>query len=337
MPMMKVVQVPFAGGEFEWVDRPIPMPRAGEVLIKVQACGVCRGDVVAKQGTFPGLSYPRVPGHEVVGTIAALGEATSPWTAGQRVGVGWHGGHCLHCDPCRHGEFGACETALTTGLSIDGGYAEYVIGRTEALLRVPEDLDAAKAAPLLCAGNTTFGALRSCGAQAGELVAIHGLGGLGHLGLQYAHRMGFRTAVLSHSQHKASLARELGADAFIDTSVGDPAAELQKLGGAKAIIGTAPDAKTIASLVGGLARHGRLIMIAFTGDVLHIPASTLLFGERSVTGAVGGDNVEAAIAFSQFAHIEPMIETFPLERAADAYDAMLTSRVRFRAVLTMDQ
>jgi D-arabinose 1-dehydrogenase-like Zn-dependent alcohol dehydrogenase len=231
MPMMKVVQVPFAGGDFEVVDWPIPAPCAGEVLIKVQACGVCRGDVVAKQGTFPGLTYPRVPGHEVVGTIAALGEAAAPWTIGQRVGVGWHGGHCQRCDPCRHGEFGACETALTTGLSTDGGYAEYMIGRTEALLRVPQDLVAAKAAPLLCAGNTTFGALRSCGAQAGELVAIHGLGGLGHLGLQYAHRMGFRTAVLSHSQDKATLARQLGADAFIDISTGDPAAELQKLGG----------------------------------------------------------------------------------------------------------
>lgn len=333
---MRVVQVSSAGGDFEIVERPIPEPGIGEVLIKVHACGVCRGDAVVKQGSFPGLNYPRVPGHEVVGTIAKVGQAASPWTVGQRVGIGWHGGHCLHCGPCRHGEFGACDTALTTGLSIDGGYAEYMIGRSEALLLVPVELEPAKAAPLLCAGNATFGALRNCDARAGELVAIHGLGGLGHLALQYAHRMGFRTAVLSHSQDKAHLARQLGADVFIDTANVDAGAELQKLGGAKVILGTAPDAKAIAGLVGGLARHGRLIMIAFTGETLHIPANALLFGERSIAGAVGGANVEAAIAFSQFANIEPMIETFPLERAAEAYDAMLTSRVRFRAVLTMD-
>jgi D-arabinose 1-dehydrogenase-like Zn-dependent alcohol dehydrogenase len=334
MPTMKVVQVPAARGNFELVERAIPEPRSGEVLIKVAACGVCRGDVVVKEGTFPNLVYPRVPGHEVVGTIVKLGGDAVPWKEGQRVGIGWHGGHCFHCDPCRHGEFGACETALTTGLSIDGGYAEYMIGRVEALLRIPEGIDSAKAAPLVCAGNTTFGTLRNSGAQPGDLVAIHGLGGLGHLGLQYARKMGFRTAVLSRGKDKEALARKLGADSYIDTN-GDPAAELCKLGGARVILGTAPDAKAIAGLIGGLGRHGRLLMIAYTGDVLHIPAQALLYGERSIAGAVGGNYVEEAIRFSQLMQIEPMIETFPLERAADAYDAMLTSRVHFRAVITM--
>jgi len=334
---MNVVQVPFAHGDFELVERKIPEPHAGEVLIKIEACGVCRGDVVAKEGTFPGLSYPRVPGHEVIGTIDKLGGDTSPWKAGQRVGIGWHGGHCFHCEPCRRGEFGACDTALTTGLTTDGGYAEYMIGRAEALVRIPDGVDAAKTAPLMCAGNTAFGALRDSGARPGDFVAIHGFGGLGHLGLQYARMMGCRTAVLTRGTAKAALAYQLGADVVIDASAGDPAAELRKLGGARVVLCTAPDAKAIAGLVGGLTRRGRLIIVAFTGDVLNIPAPVLLIGERSVTGAVGGNNVEEAIRVSQLAHVEPMVETFPLERAAEAYESMVTSRVHFRAVLRMDR
>lgn len=335
MATMKLMQIPKPHTDFELVERPIPEPSDNEVLIKVEACGICRGDVVAKEGTFPGLVYPRVPGHEVVGTIAKLGRGVARWKEGERVGVGWHGGHCLYCDACRRGEFGACETALTTGLSIDGGYAEYMIGRAEALQSVPKGIDAAKLAPLLCAGNVTFGALRGSSARPGDLVAIQGLGGLGHLALQYAHRMGFRTAALSRGRDKEALARQLGADAFIDTSADNSATELQKLGGARLVICTAPDAKGISSLVGGLGRQGRLVIIAFTGDMLQIPAPALLYGERSVTGAVGGNNIEDAIRFSRYAQVEPMVETFALEKAAEAYDRMLTSRVRFRAVLTM--
>ena len=336
MPTMQVAQIPRPHADFEFVERPIPEPRDREVLIKVEACGICRGDVVPKEGTFPGISYPRVPGHEVVGRIVKRGRAVARWTEGQRVGVGWHGGHCGHCDACRHGMFGACESALTTGISLDGGYAEYMIGRAEVLVPMPEELDAAKVAPLVCAGNVTFGALRGSTARAGDLVVVQGLGGLGHLAVQYAHRMGFRTAVLSRGRDKEALARRLGADAFFDSSGDSVAAELQKLGGARLIICTAPDAKGMSSLVGGLGRHGRLVIIAFTGEMLHIPAQALLFGERSITGAVGGDNIEDAIGFSRFAQIEPVVETFPLASAAEAYDRMLTSRVRFRAVLTMN-
>lgn len=336
MATMKVVQVPKAHANFEIVERPIPEPRDNEVLIKVEACGICRGDVVAKEGTFPGLVYPRVPGHEVVGTVAKLGGEVAHWREGQRVGVGWHGGHCLQCDACRRGEFGACEKALTTGLSIDGGYAEYMIGHAEALLPIPYDLDGAKVAPLVCAGNVTFGALRASTARPGDLVAIQGLGGLGHLAVQYAHRMGFRTAALSRGRAKEALAQQLGVDTFIDTDAGDSAGQLQKLGGAQLILCTAPDAKAISGLVSGLGRQGRLVIIAFTGDLLQIPGPALLFGERSISGAVGGNNVEDAIRFSRFARVEPMIETFPLEKAAEAYDRMLTARVRFRSVLTMN-
>ena len=313
--------------------RPVPAPRCGEVLIKVEACGVCRGDALIDSGAYPGLSYPRIPGHEVVGTLDTLGADVTGWREGARVGVGWHGGHCFHCAPCRRGEFNACLHAQTTGLSVDGGYAEYMITRAEALVHMPPDIDALRAAPLLCAGNTVYGALINCGAQPGELVAIHGLGGLGHLGLQYARAMGFRTAVISRGTEKEARAYLLGADLYIDGKACDPAEELHRHGGAKAILATAPDAPAIGALIDGLSRHGRLLLIAHTSEVLPIPATSLMRAERSVCGVTGGAHIDEAIRFARHASIEPIVEVFTLEHAAEAHSRMLGAQLQFRAVL----
>ena len=330
---MRVMQIPAPGADFQLIEREIPDPHAGEVLIKVEACGVCRGDVLAKGGTFPGLQYPRVPGHEVVGTIDRVGRSVTRWKEGDKVGVGWHGGHCFACNPCRQGDFHACDSAQTTGLTRDGGYAEYMLARAEALLHIPQGITAIAAAPLLCAGNTVFTALQQCRASPGDLVAVHGLGGLGHLAVQFAVRMGFRVAVLSRGREKDVAAYELGADLYIDADGEDPAAELRAYGGAKLILCTAPDSDATARLVAGLSRHGELMLVAFTHDSLVIPASKLLLGERSITGVVGGNHAEQTILFSQRRNVSPIVEAFPLERASEAYERMLSTQVRFRAVL----
>jgi D-arabinose 1-dehydrogenase-like Zn-dependent alcohol dehydrogenase len=334
MPMMKAIQVSAPGAEFELVTREIPEPKDHEVLIRVEACGICHGDVLAKEGHFPGTSYPRIPGHEVIGVIASVGVQVSKWKPGQRVGVGWHGGHCLTCSACRRGAFGACESALVTGLSMDGGYAEYMIARPEAMVRIPDELDSVEGAPLLCAGRTTFGALQSSAAKGGDLVAIHGLGGLGHLAVQYAVRLGYRTVVLSRGKEKEALAYELGAHDYIDTSSGEGAKELMKRGGAKVLLCTAPNSKAISELLGGLAPRGQAILVTGVSDMLQISPLLLLMGERSISGFVGG-TLEETLRFSVLFNVIPRVEIFPLEQAAAAFEKMMSARVHFRAVLKM--
>ena len=327
---MRAIRVNSPGAGFELVDVPIPEPGENEVLIKVEACGICHGDALAREGRYPGIKYPIIPGHEVVGSIDRLGPGITDWQVGQRVGVGWHGGHCLRCKACRKGDFPACENALTTGLSTDGGYAEYMVARSEALHSLPDELSSLEAAPLLCAGRTTFGALRNSPARGGDMVAIHGLGGLGHLAVQYAVKLGFRTAVLSHSPEKEQLAYQLGAHLFIDAA--DAARELKKLGGAKVILCTAPSGQAISALVDGLAVSGKIIIVTAPPDMVQIPAFLLLGGSRSLGGWVGG-SIEETIRFSVLFHVMPMVEVFPLEQAAQAYEKMMTSKVHFRAVL----
>jgi alcohol dehydrogenase, propanol-preferring len=333
LPTMKAVQVSSAGADFELVQREIPEPKEYEVLIKVEACGICHGDALAKEGGFPGLSYPRVPGHEVVGTIAKLGSSVTAWKLGQRVGVGWHGGHCCYCRACSKGDFGACTTSLTTGLSMDGGYAEYMIGHAEAMVSIPDELSSVEAAPLLCAGATVFGALRHSDAGGGDLVAIQGLGGLGHLGVQFAVKLGCRVVALSRGKDKEALAHQLGADAYIDTTAGDAAKQLQAMGGAAVIVCTAPNGKAMGELVAGLAGGGRMVIVAASREPL-VVSPFLLLAKKSVSGWVGG-NMEETLRFSVHSGILPMIETFPLEEAATAFERMMTAKVRFRAVLKM--
>ncbi len=334
MPLMKAVEVKSPGADFELVKREIPEPHENEVLIKVEACGICRGDAIAKEGYFPGIEYPRIPGHEVVGIIYKTGSGVKGRKKGQRVGVGWHGGHCFQCSACRKGDFWACEDSLTTGLSTDGGYAEYMTARSEVLVDIPLELEPSKAAPLLCGGRTTFGALQSSGARGGDIVAVHGLGGLGHLAVQYAVRMGFKTVVLSRGKDKEELAYKLGAHAYIDTDLTNAGGELKKMGGARVILCTAPSGKAISGLLPGLGRSGQAIIVTGVRDMIEFPTSFLLGGGRSITGSVGG-SVDEAIRFSILFNVVPMVEEFPLEEAAKAYDKMITSKVHFRSVLKM--
>lgn len=334
MATMKAIQISKPGAEFELVTRKIPEPGEKEVLMKVEACGVCHGDVLVQEGHFPGISYPRIPGHEVTGVIEKVGSRVKEWKAGQRVGVGWHGGHCFTCSACRRGEFGACEHSLVTGISIDCGYAEYMTTRAEALVAIPDELDSVAGAPLLCAGRTVFGALKESAAKGGDLVAIHGLGGLGHLAVQYAVRMGFKTVVLSRGKEKETLARSLGAHFYIDTDSSDAVQVLTALGGAQLILCTAPNSKAISVLVGGLRRHGQLIIVAGATEPMQVSPLQLLMGERSMSGFTGG-NLEETLNFSLLFKIIPMVEVFPLEQAAAAFERMMTSKVHFRAVLKM--
>lgn len=335
MKLMKAIQVKSPGADFELVQIEIPKPKENEVLVKVQACGVCHGDAVAKEGHFPGIKYPIIPGHEVVGIIEKTGANVSGWKVGQRVGVGWHGGHCFQCIACRKGNFNECEHSVTTGLHLDGGYAEYMIARFEVIVAIPAELDSQAAAPLLCAGRTTFGALKDSHAKPGDLVAIHGLGGLGHLAVQYAVKMGYKTVVLSRGKEKEELAYALGAHAYIDTDTTDGAKELTRLGGAQVILCTAPNSKAISALVPGLGRNGQAIIVTGTGDMLQVPSSLLLGGQRSLKGYVSG-NIEEAILFSVLTNVTPMIEVFPLEQAAIAYNKMMSAKVHFRSVLKIE-
>jgi D-arabinose 1-dehydrogenase-like Zn-dependent alcohol dehydrogenase len=331
---MKAIQIEKPGGDFKLVEIELPQPRENEVLVKVEACGVCHGDAIVKDGTFPGLSYPRIPGHEVIGTIAKLGSGVEGWALGKRVGIGWHGGHCFKCPACMRGDFWACEHSLTTGISVDGGYAEYMIARFEVLISIPEELSSVEGAPLLCAGRTTFAALRSSNARAGDLVAIQGLGGLGHLAVQYAARMGFRTIVLSRGRDKESLAYKLGAHEYVDAQAAEPAKELKRMGGAKVILCTAPNAQAISGAIGGLGRNGQAVIVAAGREPLQIPAGLLIGAGRSIVGSGAGEPGDA-IKFSVLTKVIPMVEVFPLEQAAQAYEKMMSAKVHFRSVLKM--
>ena len=339
MPLMRAVQVSKPGGALELVERPIPEPGRGQVRIRVDACGVCHSDVMVKDGLWPGLQYPRVPGHEIAGRIDTVGADVANWKPGQRVGVGWHGGHCFTCDPCRRGDFILCQFEKVTAISFDGGYAEYVIAPAEAVAAMPDDLPADEAAPLLCAGITVYNPLRNSGARAGDLVAIQGIGGLGHLGIQCAHRMGFRTVAIGRGGDKEPLARKLGAHEYVDTSAGAPAQALQKLGGARVILATAPDAKSISALIDGLAPGGKLVIVGAAPDPLSVSPLQVILSRRSIQGWPSGTakDSEDALQFSALTGVRPMIERYPLEKAAEAYDQMISGRARFRAVLTVDR
>jgi D-arabinose 1-dehydrogenase-like Zn-dependent alcohol dehydrogenase len=337
MSKMRAVQVTKPKGPFEIVEREIPEPVAGTVRIKVQACGVCHSDSLTKEGQWPGIEYPRVPGHEVVGLIDALGPGVAGWTVGERVGVGWNGGYCGYCDSCRRGDFFACQTSTrVTGITSDGGYADYLVAQTSAVARVPKELSEIDAAPLLCAGVTTFNALRHSGAGPGEVVAILGLGGLGHLGVQYAAKMGYKTVAIARGQDKEPLARKLGAALYIDSQAQDPAAELARLGGAKAILATATSSDAMKSVLGGLATNGTMMLIGAVGS-LEVNPLFLLTGDRSVKGWYSGTSIDSqdALRFSSLTGVRSMNEVMPLERANDAYERMMSGKARFRVVLSM--
>jgi D-arabinose 1-dehydrogenase-like Zn-dependent alcohol dehydrogenase len=335
MPKMRAVQVPRPKAPFELVERDIPEPPAGQVRIKVQACGVCHSDMLVKEGVFPGIQYPRVPGHEVVGVIDALGTGVQGWSVGQRVGVGWHGGYCGRCEPCRRGEFFACVLGLVTGISFDGGYAEYMCAPFSALAAFPDELKPADAAPLLCAGVTTYNALRNSGARGGDLVAVLGLGGLGHLGVQYASKMGFKTVAIARGADKEPLARKLSAWHYIDSKAQDPAAELQKLGGAKIILATITNGDAMTAVMGGLGIKGTF-MILGAPPSLNVSPFLLIAGSRTVRGWYSGTSIDSqdTLAFSLFSGVSSMNQVFPLEKASEAYDLMMSGKARFRAVLT---
>jgi len=334
---MKAVQISKPGGDFEVVERPIPEPQRGQVRIKVEACGICHSDALVKEGHWPGLRYPRVPGHEIAGRIDRAGADVTQWKAGQRVGVGWHGGHCFVCDPCRRGDFMNCKVAKITAIDFDGGYAEYMIAPAEAVALMPEDLPSDEAAPLLCAGITVYNPLRNSGARAGDLVAVQGIGGLGHLGIQYARQMGFRTVAIGRGGDKAPLAKKLGAQHYIDTNSADPVETLQKMGGARIILATAPDSKSMSALFNGLSERGTLMVVGAGFDPLSVTPIQLIMGSKSIRGWASGTARESqdTLEFSAFSGVRPMIERYPLEKAADAYNQMISGKARFRVVLTM--
>lgn len=336
MPFMKAIQVSKPGADFELVQKEIPTPGNYEVLIKVEACGICHGDSVSKEGHFPGIKYPIIPGHEVVGIVDKVGSSVTKWLPGERVGIGWHGGHCNQCSACRRGDFGACEDSRVTGIHLDGGYAEYMIANPEVMVRIPVELSSVEAAPLLCAGRTTFGALKESGAKGGDLVAIHGLGGLGHLAVQFAVKLGFKTVVLSRGKDKEALAYKLGAHIYIDTNDGDAAKQLMQLGGAKVILCTAPSGKAISELIPGLGRNGQAIIVTASMEMMQISPMLLLGGQRSIKGFVSG-NIDDALRFSVVTKVVPMVEVFPMEKVAEAYEKMMTAKVHFRSVLKMSK
>ena len=336
MKTMRAVQVSRPNGPLEIVERPIPEPGPGQLRIRVQACGICHSDALVKEGGFPGIAYPRVPGHEVAGVIDAVGPGLAGWTAGQRVGVGWNGGYCATCAHCRRGDFFACATGQITGLTFDGGYAEYMVAPASAVARMPGELPPAEAAPLLCAGITTFNALRNSGARPGDVVAVLGLGGLGHLGVQYAAKMGFHTVGIARGKEKGALALQLGASVYLDSQAGDPAAKLQELGGAKAILATATSGAAMSALQGGLSVNGTLLVVGAVPS-MEVSPLVLLGGRRSIKGWYSGTSIDSedTLAFSARTGVRSRNELFPLERAAEAYERMLSGKARFRVVLTM--
>lgn len=339
MAKMRVVQVSHPNSPFELVEREIPEPTRGQVRIKVEACGICHSDAVVKEGHWPGMQYPHIPGHEIAGRVDAVGADVSNWKPGQRVGVGWHGGHCFVCDPCRRGDFILCQSEKITSLSFDGGYAEYMVAPAEAVAAIPDDLPPEEAAPLLCAGITVYNSLRNAGARAGDLVAVQGIGGLGHLGIQYARQMGFRTVGIGRGGDKEPLARKLGAHEYVDTRASAPAAQLQKLGGARVILATAPESKSISALVDGLAPGGKLVIVGVSPEPFNISLLQLVLPRRSIQGWPSGTakDSEDTLRFSVLTGVRPMIECYALEKAAEAYEQMISGRARFRVVLTMDR
>lgn len=336
MSKMRAVQVSQPGGPFEIVEREIPEPIAGSVRVKVQACGICHSDSLTKEGHFPGIQYPRVPGHEVVGVIDVVGSGVAGWTAGQRVGVGWNGGYCGYCDACRRGNFFACQIAGgVTGISYDGGYADYMIAPASALALIPDDLSAVEAGPLMCAGLTTFNALRNSGARPGDLVAVLGLGGLGHLGVQFAAKMGFKTVAIARGSDKEALAKQLGAQIYIDSQAQDPAAELTKLGGATIILATVTNGEAMTATLGGLGNDGKLMVLG-APQSLEVSPLLLISGRRSVAGWYSGTSIESqdTLAFSVLTGVRSMNEVYPLEQVSEAYERMMSGKARFRVVLT---
>jgi D-arabinose 1-dehydrogenase-like Zn-dependent alcohol dehydrogenase len=334
---MKAAQISKAGGDFEIVDREIPKPGVGHVLIKVQACGVCHSDVFTKDGYWPGIQYPRVPGHEVAGIIDELGAGVSEWKKGQRVGVGWHGGHDGTCLQCRRGDFGNCQNLKIAGISYDGGYQQYMVAPVEALTAMPEGLSDAEAAPLLCAGITTYNALRHSGAMPGDLVAVLGIGGLGHLGIQFANKFGYKVVAIGRGPENAALAKKLGASLYIDNKVTNAAEELQKLGGAQVILATAPSSKAMSEVINGLGPNGKLIVVGAAFEPIEVTPAQLISGSKSIQGWVSGTPTDAedTLRFAELTGVRPMIETYPLEKAAEAYARMLSGNAQFRVVLTM--
>jgi D-arabinose 1-dehydrogenase-like Zn-dependent alcohol dehydrogenase len=337
MALMKVAQISKASGPFEIVERDIPEPGPGQVRIKVAACGICHSDALVKNAVYPGLQLPRVPGHEISGRIDAVGAGVAQWRAGQRVGVGWHGGHCFICDACRRGDFILCKNEKITGISFDGGYGEYTIVPAEAVASIPDSLSAEEAAPLLCAGITVFNSMRNSGTRAGDLVAVHGIGGLGHLGVQFARQMGFQTVAIGRGSDKEPLAKKLGAHAYIDAGSTDAADELKKLGGARLILATAPDAKSISGIVGGLAGSGKLLVVGVPFEPISVAVMQIVGRRNAIQGWPSGSSIDSedTLRFSGLSGVRPMIEKYPLSKVNEAFEQMSSGRVRFRVVLTL--
>ena len=334
---MKVAQVPRPGADFQIVERGIPEPGARQVRIKVQACGVCHSDVLTKEGAWPGIEYPRVPGHEVAGIIDEVGVGVSEWKKGERVGVGWHGGQDGTCRECRRGDFRNCRNLKISGLSYDGGYQQYMVAPVEALVSIPETLSDTEAAPLLCAGITTYNALRHSGALPGDLVAVQGIGGLGHLGIQFANKFGYKVAAIGRGPENAALAKKLGASVYIDSQSSNATEALQKLGGAQVILATAPNSKAMSELIDGLGPNGKLMVIGATFDPIEVTPIQLINGSRSIQGWASGTpaDSEDTLRFAELTGVRPMIETYPLEKADEAYARMMSGKAQFRVVLTM--
>jgi D-arabinose 1-dehydrogenase-like Zn-dependent alcohol dehydrogenase len=334
---MKAAQISKPGGDFEVVEREIPKPGAGQVLIKVQACGVCHSDMFTKEGAWPGIQYPRVPGHEVAGIVEELGPGVTGWKKGQRAGVGWHGGHDGTCLSCRRGDFRNCQNLKVAGISYDGGYQQYMVAPEEAVTAIPEGLSDVEAAPLLCAGITAYNALRHSGAMPGDLVAVLGVGGLGHLGIQFANKFGYKVAAVGRGAESAALAKKLGASVYIDNKVSNPAEELQKLGGAQVILATAPSSKAMSEVIDGLGPNGKLVVVGATMDPIEVTPVQLITGSRTIQGWASGTPADAedTLRFSELTGVRPMIETYPLDKAAEAYARMMSGHAQFRVVLTM--
>jgi D-arabinose 1-dehydrogenase-like Zn-dependent alcohol dehydrogenase len=334
---MKVAQISKPGADFEIVERPIPEPGAGQIRIKVNACGICHSDVLVKDGLWAGIEYPRVPGHEVAGIVDEVGAGVTAWKTGQRVGVGWHGGHDGTCRECRRGDFRNCRNVKISGISYDGGYQQYMVAPVEALVPIPDGLSDADAAPLLDAGITTYNALRNSGALPGDLVAVQGIGGLGHLGVQFANKFGYNVAAIGRGPENAVLAKKLGAHTYIDSQATNAAQELQRLGGARVIIATAPNSKAMSALIDGLGPNGKLVVIGATFDPIEVTPAQLIFGSKTIQGWASGTPAasEDTLNFCALTGVRPMIETFPLEKAEEAYARMMSGKAEFRVVLTM--
>jgi D-arabinose 1-dehydrogenase-like Zn-dependent alcohol dehydrogenase len=334
---MKVAQVPKPGADFQIVEREIPEPLAGQVRIKVQACGVCHSDQLTKDGAWPGIQYPRVPGHEIAGIIDELGAGVTVWKKRQRVGVGWHGGHDGTCLSCRRGDFANCQNLKIPGISYDGGYQQYMLAPVEALAAIPDTLSDVEAAPLLCAGITTYNALRHSGAMPGDLVAVQGIGGLGHLAIQFANKFGYKVAAIGRGSENSALAKKLGASVYIDSNATNAAEALQKLGGAQVILSTAPSSKAMSELFDGLGPNGKFMVIGAAFDPIEVTPIQLISGSRSLQGWASGTaaDSEDTLRFAELSGVRPMIETYPLEKAAEAYARMISGKAQFRVVLTM--